>query len=59
MCEHCEKRVKNALESVDGVSQAVVSHEKNQAVVTLKKPVDTELLKQAVEKEDYQVTGFA
>ena len=59
MCEHCEKRVKNALESVDGVSQAVVSHEKSQAVVTLKKPVATELLKLAVEKEDYQVTGFA
>lgn len=54
-CCHCEARVKKALENVDGVTKAVVSHERKTAVVTLHKPVDPDLLKQVVENEDYQV----
>ena len=51
-------RVKKALESVDGVSGAVVSHEKNEAVVTLAKEVDDEVLKKAVEEQDYKVVAI-
>ena len=58
MCGHCEARVKKALESVDGVSGAVVSHEKNEAVVTLAKEVDDEVLKKAVEEQDYNVIAI-
>ena len=58
MCGHCEARVKKALESVDGVSGAVVSHEKNEAVVTLAKEVDDEVLKKAVEEQDYKVIAI-
>lgn len=58
-CGHCEARVKKALENVDGVSQAVVSHESKTAVVTLTKDVPNEVLKQVVEDEDYQVLGIA
>lgn len=58
-CGHCEARVKKALECVDGVSQAVVSHESKTAVVTLVKDVSNEVLKQVVENEDYQVTDIA
>ena len=58
MCGHCEARVKKALESVDGVSGAVVSHEKNEAVVTLAKEVDDEVLKKAVEEQDYKVVAI-
>ena len=58
MCGHCEARVKKALESVDGVSGAVVSHEKNEAVVTLAKEVDDEVIKKAVEEQDYKLLAI-
>ena len=49
MCGHCESRVKKALEEIDGVVSAEVSHEKGTAVVTLSKEVPAEILKKAVE----------
>ena len=55
MCPHCEARVKKALEAVEGVESAVVSHEKGTAVVT--GSVDFEILKAAVEAQDYKVLG--
>ena len=55
MCGHCEKRVKKALENVDGVAVANVSHEAGTAVVTLNKEVSNETLKKAVEDQDYSV----
>ncbi len=55
MCGHCEARVKKALESVDGVAEAQASHEKGEAVVVLTKPVPDEALREAVEREDYEV----
>ena len=58
MCGHCEARVKKALEAVDGVDEALVSHEAGTAVVTLSKDVADETLKQAVEAQDYPVTGI-
>ena len=48
-CGHCETRVRKALENVDGVCEAVVSHERKTAVVTLDKDVPNEILKQSVE----------
>lgn len=56
MCGHCEARVKKALEAIDGVQQATVSHLNGTAVVTLEKDVSNDVLKQAVEAQDYQVT---
>ncbi|MBR1875571.1 MAG: cation transporter [Lachnospiraceae bacterium] len=56
MCEHCERAVKNALEALDGVTLAEVSHEKGSAVVTLEKEVPDAYLKKAVEEEEYSVT---
>ena len=58
MCMHCEARVKKALEAIDGVEAAVASHEKGTAVVTLSKDVAYEVLKKAVEDQDYQITGI-
>lgn len=55
MCGHCEAHVKKALEAIEGVEGAVVSHEQGTAVVTLKEDVSTEVLKQAVTEEGYQV----
>ena len=57
MCEHCEARVKKALEAIDGVESAVASHKDGTAVVTLSKDVDTAVLAAAVEAQDYKVTG--
>ena len=57
MCGHCEAAVKKALEAVDGVTEAVVSHENGTAVVTLSKEVDNDVLKKAVEDKDYKVTA--
>ena len=58
MCAHCEASVKKALEAVEGVSEAVVSHEQNNAIVTLSAPVDDEILIKAVEDKDYKVLGI-
>ncbi|MCR4798846.1 MAG: heavy metal translocating P-type ATPase [Lachnospiraceae bacterium] len=59
MCQHCEKTVKTALESIDGVKSAEVSHEKNNAIVHLDKEIADDVLKKAVEDKDYKVTGIA
>ena len=53
MCPHCEARVKKALEALDGVESAVVSHEAGTAVVT--GSADFETMKAAVEAADYKV----
>ena len=55
MCPHCEATVKKTLEELDGVTQAVASHEKGTAVVTLEKEVPFETLKKAVEDKGYTV----
>ena len=57
MCGHCEARVKKALEAIDGVT-AEVSHEKGTAVVTAEKDVPNEVLKKAVEEQDYTVVSI-
>ena len=56
MCSHCEAAVKKALEAVDGVAEAAVSHANGTAVVTLSAPVEDAVLKAAVEAKDYTVT---
>ena len=58
MCGHCEARVKQALESLEGVEEAKVSHEAGTAVVILSAPVDEKLMKQNVEKEGYKVLSI-
>ena len=55
MCGHCEARVKKCLEALEGVEEAVVSHEEGTAVVTMKTEVSDETLKKAVEDQDYKV----
>ena len=57
MCGHCEARVKKTLEGIEGVTEAVVSHEKGTAVVTLEKEVANSVLKEAVEAQDYKVVS--
>ena len=58
MCSHCEARVKKALEALDAVSEAAVSHESGTAVVTLSSDISDEKLKETVEAEDYKVTSI-
>ena len=58
MCGHCEARVKKTLEAVSGVKSAVVSHKDGTAVVELEKDVPSSTLKEAVEAQDYKVTGI-
>ena len=57
MCGHCEARVKKCLEALPEVTEAVVSHEKGTAVLTLSAPVSDEVLKRTVEEQGYQVIG--
>ncbi len=57
MCEHCEARVKKALEAVPGVESAAADHNAGTAVVTLKAEVEDEALRSAVEAQDYKVLG--
>ena len=55
MCGHCEMHVKNALEAIDGVDSALVSHENGTAIVILSKEVSFDTLKQAVVDQGYKV----
>lgn len=59
MCGHCEATVKKALEAIDGVNSAEVSHEAETAVVELSEGVQDEVLKKAVEDKDYKVLSIA
>ena len=54
MCAHCEANVKKALEALDGIESAVVSHEAGTAVIELSKEVDDDLIKQTIEDKDYK-----
>ena len=55
MCPHCSGRVKTALEALDGVSTAEVSHESGTAVITLTKDLPADTLKATVEAQGYKV----
>ena len=55
MCGHCEASVKKALEALDGVVSADVSHEKGTAVVALSSDVADDILTKAVEDKDFKV----
>ena len=58
MCGHCEARVKKALEALPEVDEAVVSHEAGTTIVTLNAEIADDVLKNAVEAQDYKVTGI-
>ena len=58
MCCHCEARVKKTLEKIEGVAEAVVSHEKGTAIVILNAPVENDVLKTAIEDQDYKVLSI-
>ncbi|MBE5810311.1 MAG: heavy metal translocating P-type ATPase [Clostridiales bacterium] len=58
MCGHCEAMVKRALEAIDGVESAVPSHTAGTAIVTLKAEVANDVLRAAVEEEDYAVLSI-
>ena len=58
MCGHCEATVKKALEALEGVQSAEVSHVSGTAVVTLSKDVADDVMKSAVEAQDYKVLGI-
>ena len=55
MCPHCEARVKKTLESIEGVASAAVSHTAGTAVVDMANEVAGDVLKKAVEDQDYKV----
>lgn len=59
MCEHCEMTVKKALLAIDGIESAEVSHKRNEARITLSKDVADEVIREAVEAKDYEVTEIA
>ena len=58
MCGHCEATVKKALEALEQVETAEVSHEAGTAVVTLKSDISDDVLKKTVEDKDYKVLGI-
>ena len=58
MCGHCEARVKKALEALAEVKEAKVSHESGTAEVILENEVANDVLKKAVEDQDYKVTDI-
>ena len=57
MCQHCSGRVKKVLEELDGVTEAIVSHEDGTAKVVLEKDVPVETLKKTIEEQGYKVIG--
>lgn len=59
MCGHCEATVKKALEKIEGVEEAIVSHEQGTAIVKMSEEVSDEVLKQVVEDRDYEVVKIS
>jgi len=57
MCEHCEAHVKKALEALDGVDEAVASHEENMVTITASKAIDDATIKDAIEEAGYGFGG--
>ncbi len=57
MCAHCEAHVKKALEAIDGIQEAVASHEENQVTITNSKDIDEAAIKAAVEEAGYEYAG--
>ena len=57
MCEHCEARVKKTLEAIDGIESAAPDHNTNTAVITLSKDVPVDVIKVAIEAQDYTFIG--
>ena len=58
MCEHCEARVKKTLEAIDGIESAVPDHNADTAVITLSKDVPEDVIKAAIEAQDYTFVGI-
>ena len=58
MCEHCEARVKKTLEALEGIESATPNHKENVAVIELSKDVDEEVIKKAIEDQDYKYIGI-
>lgn len=59
MCGHCEARVKKCLEGIEGVTEAVVSHENGTAVVSLGTEISDDVLRETVESQDYKVVSIS
>ena len=58
MCAHCEARVKGALEALDGVDAAVVSHDTNSAVLTVNDGFSADAVEKAVVDAGYTFVGI-
>ena len=58
MCEHCEARVKKTLEAIDGIESAAPDHSTDTAVITLSKEVPADVIKAAIEAQDYSFIGI-
>ncbi len=58
MCEHCEARVKKVLEKLEQVNEAKVSHVDGKAVVSLNADIDNDIIKNAIEEQDYTVVDI-
>ncbi|MCR5387651.1 MAG: heavy metal translocating P-type ATPase [Lachnospiraceae bacterium] len=58
MCGHCEAHVKKALEAIDGIEEAVASHEENMVTITNSKDIDEAMIKAAVEEAGYEYAGI-
>ena len=59
MCTHCEASVKKALEGIDGVESAEVSHESGTAVLTLTHDVDDSVIQKTIEDKDYTFVSIS
>ena len=57
MCEHCEARVKEVLEAIDGIKDVVASHEENMVTITASKTIDDATIKAAIEEAGYEFAG--
>ena len=58
MCPHCEATVKKALEGLDGIESAVVSHDAGTAVITMSKEVSEDVIKAAIEEKDFEYVSI-
>ncbi len=55
MCEGCENRIKNALQSIEGVKSVVANHNTKNVIVTLNEKIEKNLLKERIEDIGFDV----
>ena len=55
VCGGCEKRVKNALESIEGIKKVDANHKKGIVTISLTDEIETKIIEEKIEDLGFEV----